>query len=277
MQSAVDFVKAACGHDSRQPGLTGVILGSGLGRVADELAARGGRVVAFQDIPGMPVPRIAGHHGRLVTGTIGPHHVAMLQGRVHLYEGHDLHTVTWATRLLCRLGMQRLVITNAAGGIRSGFAPGHLMLIDSHLVCPMAATWPAPRNSPSQDPDGLTPRRGLPIWTPALRDLARSIPTSLTVHEGVYAMMPGPCYETPAEIRMLRSLGADAVGMSTVPEAVTAAANGVAVLGVSCITNVAAGLSSQKLDHAEVTQNAATVEAPFSRWLWKIIENMGTL
>ena len=161
-----------------------------------------------------------------------------LQGRVHYYEGHSHAALTFGVRLLAELGIRRLIVTNAAGGIRADFAPGDLMLLTGHLSFLRVHR---PADVPHTRADHL--------WNTKLRQLARQSTTSLHVHEGVYAMMSGPCYETPAEVRMLRSLGADAVGMSTVPEAIEAARRKIDVLGVSCITNIASGLSAGTLNH----------------------------
>ena len=229
----------------------------------------------------MPVPHVAGHTGRLVLGAIDGRSVVMLQGRAHFYEGWAVESVTFGVRLLSRLGIRQLIITNAAGGIRDGLLPGDLMLISDHIR-PLAA---AGLRFDSMKADGAGAGAPIPnshefgyqntdhplLWSSRLRDAAASVPTRLRIHQGVYSMMTGPAYETAAEIRMLRWMGADAVGMSTVPEAICAASLGIEVLGVSCITNVAAGLSDQVLSHHEVMSNAASIEAPFEEWLWDVV------
>ena len=266
-------------HDS--PSM-GVILGSGLGTAADQLLATGGRSLPYSSIPGMPVPHVTGHHGRCVYGRVRGIRTVMLQGRIHCYEGHALQSVQFGTRLLHALGVQTLIVTNAAGGIRAGFAPGDLMVITSHLR-PLAASWmrwhssdhSAAPSSWVETADGrcaLVPPAGDLLWSTALRDRISHIRSGLQIHEGVYAMMTGPNYETPAEIRAMQRLGADAVGMSTVPEALLAAELGMQVLGVSCITNVAAGLSGKSLCHAEVTATAAGIETQFANWMADVIE-----
>lgn len=263
----------------------GVILGSGLGTAADRLLANGGKSLCYSSIPGMPVPHVAGHHGRLVYGRICGIRTVMLQGRIHCYEGHTLQSVQFGTRLLHALGVQTLIVTNAAGGIRADFAPGDLMVITSHLR-PLATSW---MRWHSRDPCvaqwslvdttngrcSLVPSAGELLWKKALRERIKTIRSPLQIHEGVYAMMAGPNYETPAEIRALQRLGADAVGMNTVPEALLAAELGMQVLGVSCITNVAAGLSAKSLSHAEVTATAAGIETPFANWMADVIEAIG--
>lgn len=248
----------------------GVILGSGLGLSADRLLSSRGKSIGYGDIPGMPVPHVAGHSGRLVFGAIHGRSVAMLQGRVHFYEGCTAESLTFGVRLLRQMGIQQLIITNAAGGIRDGMLPGELMLISDHIR-PLAVTGPGfdrfRANQPPLAGDSVRPL----LWSNTLRDAATTVRTQLRVHQGVYSMMTGPAYETAAEIRMLRWLGADAVGMSTVPEALCAASLGIEVLGVSCITNAAAGLSAQLLSHHDVTTTAASIEAPFVDWLWAVI------
>ncbi len=270
--------------DDARP-VIGVILGSGLGSAADRFLAAGGRSLAYTDIPGMPLPHVVGHTGQLVLGRIDGIPVAMLQGRVHGYEGHSIAAVEFGTCLLHGLGARILIVTNAAGGIRADFQPGSLMLITSHLR-PLATGCVMGRPD-SRDVElpglcGLVNARcsGAPkmhdlLWNEDLRNQLRPINSPLQIHEGVYAMMTGPNYETPAEIRAMRRLGADAVGMSTVPEALAAASLGMRVLGVSCITNVAAGLSTATLSHADVTATAAAIEISFADWLWNVIRVIG--
>jgi len=263
----------------------GVILGSGLGSAADRLLAVGGRSLAYPAIPGMPLPKVVGHPGRLMLGRIDGISVAMLQGRVHCYEGNSIAAVEFGTRLLHAMGARTLIVTNAAGGIRADFQPGHLMLITGHLR-PLATCCVTrhPNCGHAELPEraGLADARcsGVPsmhdrLWNEDLRQQVRRIKSSLQIHEGVYAMMTGPNYETPAEIRAMRRLGADAVGMSTVPEALAAASLGMRVLGASCITNVAAGLSDATLSHADVTATAAAIEVPFADWLCDVIRVIG--
>ncbi len=274
VEHAVSVLQAMPGmQDSVCPQI-GVILGSGLGSAADRLLSGGGKAVSYQNIPGMPVPHVAGHSGRLVFGAIHGRSVVMLQGRVHFYEGGTVESVTFGVRLMRRLGIQQLIITNAAGGIRDGILPGDLMLISDHIR-PLAVA--ELRFDTMMANASLVGDTGRPLlWSNTLRDAAKSVRTQLRIHQGVYSMMTGPAYETAAEIRMLRWLGADAVGMSTVPEALCAASLGIEVLGVSCITNVAAGLSTQLLSHHEVTTAAASIAAPFADWLWDVIAVMAT-
>jgi purine-nucleoside phosphorylase len=260
-----------CLDDAQLPSpRIGIILGSGLGAAGDRLLTEGGCAVAYQDIPAMPQPQVAGHSGRLIGGAIHGQPVVMLQGRVHHYEGHPVDEILLGTRLLIDLGIQTLIVTNAAGGIHPEFRPGQLMLIRDHLrALPLRSFQAANQSHSSSGPREF--EVGPRLWDASLRAIAESIPTSLTIHEGVYAMMPGPCYETPAEIKMLRRLGADAVGMSTIPEALYAAGRGISVLGISCITNAAAGLSDQQLSHSEVTATASAIEEHFVNWLWDLV------
>lgn len=244
---------------------TAVILGSGLGAAGRMAIEQGGVAIDYGDIPKMPQPAVAGHAGRLIIGTGELAGVLFLQGRVHYYEGHALDRMTFATRLMSVLGVQRLIVSNAAGGITSGYRPGDIMLISGHWTL-LNIQSPSAHNGRKLPPSML--------WSSRLRELGHAIPTPLSVHEGTYAMMSGPNYETPAEVLMLQSLGVDAVGMSTIPEAYAAAALGMEVLGVSCITNAASGLSDQPLDHADVSETAASVETEFTAWLFALLNTL---
>lgn len=244
----------------------GVVLGSGLGAFGDQLS--GLHKISYGDIPHMPKSAVVGHAGNLCLGGVGSARVACLQGRVHLYEGHALDRATFGVRLLAALGCRAVVLTNAAGGVNESFSPGDLMLITDHLNL----TARSPLIGPN--PEGL-PR--FPDMTEAydvpIREAARQAAKERSVElcEGVYAALLGPSYETPAEIRMLRTLGADAVGMSTVIEVLALRHRGVRVGAMSCITNLAAGMSGVPLDHAEVEQIAKQSRESFvsvlSRWL----------
>jgi len=237
-----------------------VILGSGLGGFADSLEeARG---ISFSELPGFPRPTVPGHSGRLVYGKIAHAPVLALQGRIHGYEGHDAATVAFPARALGVLGSRALAVTNAAGGCNPSFAPGDLMRITDHINF----TGRNPLTGPNEErlgprfPD-LTHAYDARLAT-ALEEAARGIGQALRA--GVYLQMIGPSYETPAEVRMARMLGADAVGMSTVPEVIAAAHMGLPVAGISCITNLAAGLSQHPLTHQEVVEVARAVEGKFS-------------
>lgn len=269
---AAGFVRDSISRPELRSPVVGLILGSGLNPAGDDLLNRGGVAIEYSAIPGMPHPHVVGHAGRLVLGMIHEIPVAILQGRVHSYEGHSTPDILFGIRLLSQLGICGLVVTNAAGGIRKSLVPGSLMLISGHLrplisgVPDFSVIADAARDCGSTWRDQL--------WNSTLRRLAMNIPTDLSVQEGVYSMMPGPCYETPAEIRMLRQLGADAVGMSTVPEAIFAASKGIDVIGISCITNVAAGLSDKTLSHTEVTTAAASIATGFVSWLSDLVRQI---
>jgi purine-nucleoside phosphorylase len=241
----------------------GVVLGSGLGAWADSLSSLDR--IPYGEIPRMPQSTVVGHAGNLCLGLSDGVPVACLQGRVHLYEGHDPDRVVFGVRLLARLGCRAVLLTSAAGGLGAGFAPGDLMLITDHINLM-----------------GKNPLRGANIeafgprfpdmteaYEPALRHAAReaAAETGTTLHEGVYAGLLGPTYETPAEIRMLATLGASAVGMSTVPEVIALRHMGVPVAAISCITNLAAGISKTKLDHSEVEATARLTRDRFTALL----------
>ncbi|MFN5977036.1 MAG: purine-nucleoside phosphorylase [Planctomyces sp.] len=240
----------------------GIVLGSGLGAAAEHIAEGDSCELRMGEIPGLAAPHVAGHRGRWLFARCGRHRVIVQQGRIHSYEGHSTAAITAHIRLMVALGIRTLILTNAAGGIRRDFRPGDFMAIIDHLRAPHAG-FPAWSETVAADCVRMQsgPQRGPGPWEPGLIRTLLSVPTSLHIHQGVYAMMPGPAYETPAEVRMLQTLGADAVGMSTIPEALTAADCGVQVLGLSCITNIACGLSSSPLSHAEVTATALTVES----------------
>lgn len=245
----------------------GVVLGSGLGRFAESL---GGLVkIPLSAVPHIRVPAVAGHEGSLCFGDVGHTPVACLQGRVHLYEGHPVADVAFGCRLLAALGCRTVLLTNAAGGIREGFAPGMLMLIVDHLNLtgqnPLVGGPAFVDLTHAYDPDVLDAARGA----------AKSAGVALS--EGVYAGLLGPSYETPAEIRMLRTLGADAVGMSTVVETIALRALGVRVGAMSCITNLAAGLSDAALDHRDVQATARTAERAFQAVLGAWVEQCATI
>lgn len=244
-----------------------IVLGSGLGDFAGTL--KDAISLPYAEIPHWPASAVVGHEGRLVIGTVGGRCIAALAGRCHLYEGHRVETVTFGVRALRLLGVTSLVLTNAAGGINTAFGEGTLMVIDDHInlsgANPLVGT----------NDERFGPRFPdmTEIYTPALRavadDAARAI--RLALPHGIYAGLLGPSYETPAEIRYLRAIGADAVGMSTVSEAIAARHMGMQVLGLSCITNMAAGVLPHPLDHAEVMATAARVRGQFIALLEAII------
>jgi purine-nucleoside phosphorylase len=254
------------GHVGEVPQVA-VVLGSGLGAFADRVADA--QQFAYGEIPHWPAAGVVGHAGRLVLGRVQDRDAAVLAGRAHFYEGHDLRTVTFAIRVLGLLGVKTVILTNAAGGVNTLFMPGALMVIDDHLNL----TGRNPLIGPNEDRFGPRFPDMSEVYSKRLRGIAAAAAAhaGVAVVHGVYAALPGPSYETPAEIRYLRTIGVDAVGMSTVPEAIVARHMGLDVLGISCITNMAAGVLPQALDHAEVMATAARVAAEFMRLLEGII------
>ncbi len=258
---------------SKVPGFTpklGVILGSGLGAFADTLEKA--VAIDYRELPGFSISSVHGHAGRLVCGWRNDVPIVAMSGRVHFYEGYSPQQVVFPARVLGRLGIKHLTVTNAAGGINLGFNVGDLMAITDHLNLSGFNPLIGPND------DALGPR--FPDMThaydPTALKVLRSAAHTLGVplREGVYVSLSGPTYETPAEIRMLRTLGGDAVGMSTVPEVIAASHMGVKVTGISCITNLAAGISAQKLSHDEVSEVAARVRNTFVTLLSRFLDDV---
>jgi purine-nucleoside phosphorylase len=258
LAEAVAYVR----QQTAAPPAIGVVLGSGLGDWATRLSDA--TPLPYATIPHMPTPSVAGHPGELWLGTRAGVGVACLRGRVHAYEGHPIERVVFGARLLAELGCRAVLLTNAAGGIRADLSPGSLMLITDHLNLsgrnPLVA-WSPAGHPAFIDMTRAYDRRLLAAARGAASDLGLALP------EGVYAALLGPSYETPAEIRMLRALGADAVGMSTALEVIALRERGVAVGAISCITNAAAGLSEAALDHEDVQQTAASARSRFEALL----------
>jgi len=246
-----------------------IVLGSGLAGVAD--AVRDAVRIPYKDIPGFPEPGAPGHKGELVGGTLEGVPVVVQSGRFHLYEGHAPDVAALPTRVFARLGATTLVVTNAAGGIRLTFRPPTLMLIADHINL----MFKNPLVGPVAEGDERFPDMSDP-YDPALRGLARDVARTerIPLEEGVYAGLLGPSFETPAEIRMLQRLGADAVGMSTVPEVIAARARGVRCLGFSSITNVAAGLSAQKLSHLEVLEAGKQISGQLEQLIRGVLRRL---
>jgi purine-nucleoside phosphorylase len=249
---------------------TAIILGSGLGDFAGTLLDA--IAMPYGDLPHWPESRVVGHDGRLVIGTVGGIRVAALSGRAHFYEGHDLGAVVFATRVMGRIGVRRLILTNAAGGINTSFAQGALMIIDDHIN--MLGS--NPLIGMNDDRFGTRFPDMSEVYSARLRTIADAAAKAkaIPVSHGIYIGVHGPSYETPAEIRFFRTIGADAVGMSTVPEALAARHMGIEVLGISCITNMAAGVLPQPLVHDEVMETARRVRASFIALLEGIIERL---
>jgi purine-nucleoside phosphorylase len=263
LDEAVAFVRS---RSSLQPQV-GLVLGSGLGDFADHVEEA--CAIPYADIPHFRKVTVAGHAGRLVLGRVKGRPVAVLQGRYHYYEGHDIEAVVFPVRLLCRLGVEALLLTNAAGGIGAHLQAGSLMAIRDHInlmgINPLRG----------ENDERLGPR--FPdmssVYDPAIRERIMKEQKLLGMDpaDGVYLALSGPSYETPAEVRMLARLGADAVGMSTVPEAIVARHMGVRVGGISCVTNLAAGISTAPLSHAEVTETADRVKNQFIALLQRVV------
>jgi len=247
-----------------------IVLGSGLG----DFAGRLGDAVSlpYNEIPHWPSSKVIGHEGRLVIGRLGSRRVAALSGRAHFYEGHDLRTVSFATRVMARLGVKALILTNAAGGINVQLTPGMLMVIDDHINL----LGSNPLVGANEDAFGVRFPDMSEVYSRRLRGVADDVAREqgLRIGHGVYVAVHGPSYETPAEIRFLRTIGADAVGMSTVPEAIVARHMGVEVLGISCISNAAAGVLPQPLNHDEVMAVARQVRGAFAALLEGIVARL---
>ena len=247
-----------------------VVLGSGLGPVAERV--RDAVAVPFADLPCLPAPTVPGHAGRVLMGTLGGRPAIVFQGRVHLYEGHSRAQVIVPAVLARRLGARVLVVTNAAGSVRPDIRPGSFVILSDHIDLADA--------DPTGESEGLLdgPKfTGLTdAYAPRLRKLATEAagPFGLAVREGVYAMMRGPAYETPAEIRMLRTLGADVVGMSTVPEVIAARNLGMEVLGITTVTNLGAGVEGSAPGHDEVARVAGEAGPALAGWLEAITEEL---
>jgi purine-nucleoside phosphorylase len=247
-----------------------IILGSGLGDFANSLGEP--IVMPYTQLPHWPASRVIGHDGRLVVGSVRGRRVAALAGRCHLYEGHEVRTVTFPVRVLGLLGVKTVIVTNAAGGINTGFSQGALMVIDDHVN--LMGTNPLVGGNDER----FGPRFPdmTEVYSSRLRTIADRVgkANGLLLPHGVYIALLGPSYETPAEIRYLRTIGGDAVGMSTVPEAIVARHMGMDVLGISCITNMAAGVLAKPLDHAEVMETARRVRGEFTALLEGILEHV---
>ena len=254
-------------HTDRRPDVA-LVLGSGLGGYADTLEDR--VVVPYGEIRHMPVSQIVGHAGNLVFGRVGEAQVVAMQGRVHLYEGHPASDVVFGVRLMHQLGAKTLLITNAAGGCGDGMVAGDLMRITDHLNL----TGRSCLEGPNEDALGVRFPDMSAAYDPGLGELADAVARDqgFELRAGVYAGLLGPSYETPAEIRMLKTMGAHAVGMSTVLEVIAARHVGMRVLGVSCITNLAAGISPHALSHDEVTETATRVRERFVGLLTGVLE-----
>jgi purine-nucleoside phosphorylase len=245
----------------------GLVLGSGLGAFADSLADA--TAVPYAEIPSFPQSTAIGHAGRMVIGKAGEVAVAAMQGRVHLYEGYSAQQVAFPIRVFARMGIKAVILTNAAGGINRGYSQGALVLIRDHIN--LQGT--NPLVGPNDERFGVRFPDMTHAYCKEFREIAREEAASLKIqlHDGIYAALPGPSYETPAEIEYLRRIGADLVGMSTVAEVIAARHMGLSVLAISCVTNMAAGILDQPLSHAEVMETGERVKSTFEALLRAVL------
>ncbi len=249
----------------------GLVLGSGLGDYAQAMQIE--ETLEYSDIEGFPVSTVSGHKGRFLFGYVEGVPVVAMQGRVHYYEGYPMQDVVLPVRLMGKMGVRKLILTNAAGGVNYDFHPGTLMVITDHIT----SLVPSPLIGPNEDSLGTRFPDMSEVYSKRLREIIKKAGgnTGVTLKEGVYVQFTGPAYETPAEIRMCRTIGGDAAGMSTACEAMAAHHMGIEVCGISCITNLAAGMSDQPLDHKEVQETADKVSADFTRLITETIRLMG--
>lgn len=267
ISNAARYIKSKAKH---KPSI-GLILGSGLGVLADEIEEA--VKIKYEEIPDFPVSTVEGHAGQLVIGTLGNIQVVAMQGRFHFYEGYSLDKVTFPVRVMKELGVDTLIVTNAAGGVNESFRPGDLMIISDHINY-MGTN---PLIGPNDAALGVRFPDMSAAYDKDLRRLAKQTAEemNISVQEGVYTAVSGPSYETPAEVRFLRTIGSDAVGMSTVPEVIVARHSGLRVLGVSCISNAAAGILDQPLSHDEVMEVTEKVKADFLRLIKTVVAKIG--
>ncbi|MCL4117714.1 UNVERIFIED_CONTAM: hypothetical protein GTU68_002340 [Idotea baltica] len=255
--------------EGRKPSL-GIVLGSGFAEWAEQLPNK--EIIPYASIPGFPTTTVQGHSGNLIIAQIEGHTVLVMQGRFHYYEGHQMALISLPIRVFSKIGIRKILLTNAAGGINATYAPGHLMVITDHINLV--------QNNPliGKNLDEFGPRfpDASNIYQSDLITLAtqHANQANLSVHRGVYVFVSGPSFETPAEIRMMRTLGADAVGMSTVPEAIVAAHNDMSVVGISMIANLASGMSVNKLTHADVMETMHSVAPKVVRFLNDFITDL---
>ena len=273
---AAEFIKSRYPHAIR----TAVVLGSGLGAFADDMS--GAVRIPYEQIPHFARSTVEGHAGQLVLGEIGGVHVAVQQGRFHYYEGYDMQQVMFPMRAFGRMGVENVILTNAAGSLEPEYAPGSLMLITDHMNC-MGVN---PLRGPNDSRYGARFPDMTQVYDRELQHIAADEAQVIAherfekgldeekrdlLHRGVYCALSGPTYETPSEVRMYRVLGANAVGMSTVPEAIAARHQGMKVLGMSCITNYAAGMTDENINHDEVMETGAKVAEVFKELLRRVI------
>ncbi|MED4959396.1 purine-nucleoside phosphorylase [Paenibacillus macerans] len=266
IRDAADYIRSRAAHTPK----VGLILGSGLGVLADHIEQP--VTIAYKDIPYFPQSTVDGHAGELLIGTVQGTAVVLMKGRFHMYEGYGPELTAFPVRVMKELGVSTLLVTNAAGGVNTSYSPGDLMLISDHINL----TGKNPLIGPNDGELGPRFPDMSQAYSRRLRETARQVAAEkgVPLQEGVYAGLLGPSYETPAEIRMLRTLGADAVGMSTVSEVIVARHAGLEVLGISCISNMAAGILDQPLSHAEVMETTDRVREKFLSLVLAIIPKM---
>lgn len=265
--TAVDYIRS---RSNIKP-LVGITLGSGLNSMVKTINVE--TEIPFAEIPNFPRTTVEGHSGKLILGTIGSTPVAALQGRIHYYEGYKMEDVVFPTRVLAMLGIQTLILTNSSGGIQSEMKPGDFMIITDHINL----FGDHPLKGPNIEKFGPRFPDMTYAYDPELQLIMKNLFEKLNIryHEGVYCGVTGPTYETPAEIRYLKIIGGSAVGMSTIPECIAANHFGLKVAGISCITNLAAGITGNKLNHQEVQEVAGRVEKEFSTFLTHFINELG--
>ncbi len=266
INESVSYIKSKC---SETPSI-GLILGSGLGSLGEKI--ENPKIISYKDIPHFPISTVEGHKGQLIIGLLGGKTVIAMQGRFHFYEGYELDEVVFPVRVMIGLGIKNLIVTNAAGGVNETFSPGDLMIINDHI------------NFTGRNPligknyNELGPRfvDMTMAYDKELIALAKDAGKELDIplQEGVYMWLTGPTYETPSEVKLARILGASAVGMSTVPEVIVASHQNIKVLGISCITNMAAGILNKPLNHEEVIETSLMVKDKFEKLVIKILVNM---
>jgi purine-nucleoside phosphorylase len=263
IDEAVSYIRSRTAFKPR----VGVVLGSGLGSVVESIDAE--TEIPYGEIPGAKASTVVGHAGKMILGHAGKTPVVVLAGRMHFYEGHEMPEVMHLSRVIGRLGIEKLIVTNAAGGVNTAYKAGDLMLISDHIN--LAGV--NPLRGPNIDDLGPRFPDMTEAYPAALRDVAKDVAKEqgLLLQEGVYLFLSGPTYETPAEIRAFRTLGADAVGMSTVPEVIAMGHMNIPALGISCITNMAAGVLNQKLSHQEVMDTTTRVQKQFTNLILGVL------
>ena len=266
LKKSASYIKSKCGDE---PIEIAIVLGSGLGDLAEEV--KDPIFIDYHDIPSFPVSTVPGHKGRLVIGTLEGKRILCMQGRFHYYEGWSLQQVVYPIQTFYVMGIRNLFLTNAAGCVNTSWKSGDLMVISDHIKL----MGDSPLRGQNTNELGSRFFDMSSVWSPELQELAHTSAKSLglTLRSGVYMLFGGPQFETPAEVRLARTLGADAVGMSTVPEAIVASQMKMKTLGISCLTNMAAGILKQQLNHEEVLETGERVKTTFSSLVKKIISS----